>query len=79
METEWIANGSYRMHLSTSGCRELLKSNAYGIAVGTPNRLSKLLESEGGEGEGRLSLKHTELKGVFPELARRDNIKIAMF
>merc|ERR1712150_378027 len=39
----------------------MLKSNSFGIAVGTPNRLLKLFDGGSEEGKGALTLDGTEL------------------
>lgn len=53
----------FAKHINLSDQVSMLKNNSYPIAVGTPNRLLKLFDTneEGGSGGGALSLDHTEL------------------
>lgn len=52
----------FAKHMNLSDQVNMLQENSYPIAVGTPNRLLKLFETNrNDEGEGALSLEHTEL------------------
>ncbi len=54
----------FAKHMNIDDQVNMLSKNSYGIAVGTPNRLLKLLQLpsiEGDEGDGALSLDYTEL------------------
>jgi protein CMS1 len=51
----------FAKHMNVDDQVNMLESNSYGIAVGTPNRLLKLIQTNNEDGEGALSLEFTEL------------------
>jgi U3-containing 90S pre-ribosomal complex subunit len=51
----------FAKHLSISAQKDMLKNQAYSIAVGTPNRLNALCDSESNENNSPMNLGNTKL------------------